>query len=252
MDVKACHGYLVSELLGAFARANSRYGESFENRTRFLREILARIRDDRPELLVTSRFSAWDGIPHPFGFGCGEGEEPAEDFTEPMKLAGFLRELGCPLLNVSIGNPYDAPHYGRPFNKPVIGGRRPPEHPLEGVARLLRVAGIMQAAVPDVLLVGTGYSWLQQHIPHVGAAIVRAKKAALIGLGRCAFAYPDAVVDLMERGHLDAAKVCVACSCCSQLMRDGGCAGCVVRDGEIYALEYREARRRVKRSIART
>lgn len=252
VDVKACHGYLVSELLGAFSRGGSRYGESFENRTRFLREVIARIRDARPELLVTSRFSAWDGIPYPFGFGCGVGEDPEEDFTGPMQLATSLRELGCPLLNVSIGNPYYAPHYGRPFNKPVVGGARAPEHPLEAVARLLRVAGIMQAAVPNVPVVGTGYSWLQQHMPHVGAAIVRAKKAALIGLGRCAFAYPDAVLDLMETGHLDAARVCVACSCCSQLMRDGGCAGCVVRDGGIYATEYRKARRRAKRSIAGT
>jgi 2,4-dienoyl-CoA reductase-like NADH-dependent reductase (Old Yellow Enzyme family) len=252
VDVKACHGYLVSELLAAFTRANSRYGESFENRTRFLREVIERIGDARPELLVTSRFSAWDGIPHPFGFGCGKGAEPAEDPAEPMQLAILLRELGCPLLNVSVGNPYYAPHYGRPFNKPVAGGQRAPEHPLEGVARLLRIAGDVQRAVPDVPLVGTGYSWLQQHIPDVGAAILRANKAALIGLGRCAFAYPDAVIDLMKTGRLDPNGVCVACSCCSQLMRDGGCAGCVVRDGEIYAAEYRAARRRAKRPGSKT
>src|SRR4051812_15850696 len=39
VDVKHCHGYLGHELLGAQARKNSKYGGSFENRTRFAREI---------------------------------------------------------------------------------------------------------------------------------------------------------------------------------------------------------------------
>ena len=36
VDVKACHGYLLHELLFSHTRKNSKYGGSFENRTRFL------------------------------------------------------------------------------------------------------------------------------------------------------------------------------------------------------------------------
>ncbi|MDY7108914.1 MAG: hypothetical protein SYC29_09790 [Planctomycetota bacterium] len=247
IDVKACHGYLVSELLGALRRRGSRYGGTYVNRTRFLREVIRRIREAYPAVLVTSRFSAWDAIPDRGGFGCGDGDPPAEDPAEPVRLARALRDLGCPLLSVSIGNPYYAPHYGRPYNTPTAGGARAPEHPLAGVARLLRITARLQEAVPDVPIAGAGYSWLQQHAPNVGAAVLRAGEAGLVGLGRTAFAYPDAAADLMQTGALDASKVCIACSCCSQLMRDGGCAGCVVRDGAIYAAEYKKARRRARR-----
>jgi 2,4-dienoyl-CoA reductase (NADPH2) len=246
VDVKSCHGYLVSELLGAFGRDGSRYGGTFENRTRFLREVIGRIRDERPDLVVTSRFSAWDAIPHPYGFGCGTGDPPAEELEEPILLAHRLCQLNCPLLSVSIGNPHYSPHHGRPYNTPTAGGERAVEHPLMGVARLLRIAACVQRAVPDVPVVGAGYSWLQQHAPHVGAAALRAGEAGLVGFGRSAFAYPDAAADLMQTGSLDRSRVCVACSCCSQLMRDGGCAGCVVRDGNVYAGEYKEARRRAR------
>jgi 2,4-dienoyl-CoA reductase-like NADH-dependent reductase (Old Yellow Enzyme family) len=244
VDIKACHGYLVSELLAARGRKDSRYGGAFENRTRFLRQVLGRIRAECPALVATSRFSAWDAIPHPYGFGCGQGDPPAEDLAEPIGLARSLREIGCPLLSISIGNPYHAPHYGRPYNHPTRGGDRAPEHPLTGVARLLRSTARIQQAVPEVPVVGAGYSWLQQHGPHVGAAVLRTGQAGLIGLGRAAFAYPDAAADLMTDGRLDPCKVCIACSCCTQLMRDGACAGCVVRDGDVYAAEYKKARRR--------
>jgi 2,4-dienoyl-CoA reductase (NADPH2) len=252
VDIKACHGYLVSELLGAFRRAGSRYGGTFDNRTRFLREIVARIRGEYPDLIVTSRFSAWDAIPHPYGFGCGDGDPPRETMAEPIELARRLVALGCPLLSVSIGNPHHAPHYGRPYNTPTRGCKRAPEHPLIGLARLLRITGRMQESVPGIPVVGAGYSWLQQHIPYVGAGVLRARQAGLVGLGRCAFAYPDAAADLMRTGSLDPAKVCIACSCCSQLMRDEGSAGCVVRDGDIYAAEYRRARRQARNRIDRS
>src|SRR5579859_4405491 len=43
VDIKHCHGYLGHELLTAHTRAGA-YGGSFENRTRFLREVVAAIR----------------------------------------------------------------------------------------------------------------------------------------------------------------------------------------------------------------
>ena len=49
VDVKHCHGYLGHEFLSAYTR-EGRYGGSFENRTRFLRETVEGIRAAAPGL----------------------------------------------------------------------------------------------------------------------------------------------------------------------------------------------------------
>ncbi len=251
VDIKACHGYLVSELLAAHTRSDSRYGGTFENRARFLLEVIRRVREACPGLMVTSRISAHDGLPYPFGFGADPERPGAEDLAEAVALVRSLEQRGCPLLSVSIGNPYYQPHWGRPFDRPVAGMDMPDEHPLVGIARLLRMTAVLQQAVPRLPIVGTGYSWLRQFFPHVGAAMVQAGKTALIGVGRLALAYPDYAADLLRRGGLDPAKVCDACSGCSQIMRDGGRAGCVRRDSELYAAEYRRGRQRARRKTKR-
>ena len=47
VDLKQCHRYLLNELLAARTRPG-KYGGSFENRTRFIRELVGRIRDAHP------------------------------------------------------------------------------------------------------------------------------------------------------------------------------------------------------------
>src|SRR5688572_32872302 len=59
VDVKHCHGYLGHELLAAHTRGGD-YGGPFENRTRFLREVVQGIRSVAPELHVGVRLSAFD------------------------------------------------------------------------------------------------------------------------------------------------------------------------------------------------
>jgi glutamate synthase (NADPH/NADH) small chain len=80
-------------------------------------------------------------------------------------------------------------------------------------------------------------------MPHVAAGAIKTGGAALCGVGRGAFAYPDTPKDVLATGRMDPAKCCVACSGCTQIMRDGGKTGCVVRDSEIYGPQYRLARR---------
>jgi glutamate synthase (NADPH/NADH) small chain len=158
-------------------------------------------------------------------------------------LARALRELGVPVLNVSIGNPYFNPHLGRPYDFPVQGLSAPQEHPLEGIARFVGITRALQQAVPDIPVAGSGYTWLRHFVPNLAAALVRTRAATLIGQGRGAFAYPDSVRDLLEKGRMDPAKTCVACSGCTQLMRDGVRTGCVIRDSAVYGPEYRLGRR---------
>jgi NADPH2 dehydrogenase len=57
VDVKHCHGYLGHEFLSAHTREGP-YGGSFENRTRFLREVVEGIRAAAPGLRIGVRLSA--------------------------------------------------------------------------------------------------------------------------------------------------------------------------------------------------
>jgi NADPH-dependent glutamate synthase beta subunit-like oxidoreductase/2,4-dienoyl-CoA reductase-like NADH-dependent reductase (Old Yellow Enzyme family) len=242
VDVKSCHRYLVSELLASFTR-EGRYGGSFENRTRFLLETLRRIRDHVPGVFIATRMNAYDAIPHPYGFGVSVADFRVPDLTEPVRLARELAALGVPVLNVSIGNPYYNPHYGRPFDFPIQGMTVPEEHPLEAIVRFAGVTRALQEAVPAVPVIASGYAWLRHLMPPVAAGLIRARWAGLVGQGRGAFAYPDSVQDVLREGRMDPAKCCVTCSACTQIMRDGGMTGCVVRDSEIYGPQYRQARR---------
>lgn len=136
-----------------------------------------------------------------------------------------------------MGVPAWQSHFGRPSDKPVPGDKAPDEHPLEGVARHLRFASELQRNSPRLAVAGSGYSWLRQYFPNVGAAMVRSGKTAIVGQGRGALAYPDFPKDLARNGRLNPRKVCTACSLCSQLLRQQKRVGCVVRDPE-----YRQAR----------
>jgi 2,4-dienoyl-CoA reductase-like NADH-dependent reductase (Old Yellow Enzyme family) len=248
VDIKACHGYLVSELLAAFGRPDSRYGGSFENRTRFLVETADKIKQRVRGLFVTSRLSLYDAIPYPNGFGVNREDPAAPDLSEPKKLIKRLRNIDYPLLNISLGVPAHQSHFGRPFDEPLIGQGLPDEHPLVGVARWLRLTTEIQKSFPTLPVVSNGYSWLRHFFPFVAAAMVEKEKAMLIGLGRGTLAYPGWVNALAADGLLDQRKVCVCCSKCSQMLRAGCRVGCAVQDPDTYQAGYREARKKAKQA----
>lgn len=243
IDVKACHRYLVSELHASFTRENSRYGgPEFDNRTRFFRNVVEKIRAAVPGIAVTTRMNAYDAMPYPYGWGMAADGSDRPDLAEPLRLVGWLADRGAPLVNITIGNPYFNPHVNRPFDLPIAGAPLPPEHPLEGVARFLHIVRQIQQAHPALPVVGGGYSWLRQFFPYVAAAAVAQGWVSLVGGGRMAFAYPDFPRELLEGRRLDPERVCVACSACTQIMRDGGRTGCVPRDAAIYEPIYKAGR----------
>ncbi|OHB63693.1 MAG: hypothetical protein A2Y77_17990 [Planctomycetes bacterium RBG_13_62_9] len=242
VDIKSCHGYLINELLACRTRPG-KYGGSFENRTRFMLEVIDKIRAELgDEVRIVTRMGIYDAIPYPYGWGVDKDDYTKPDLTEPKKLIGLLRHRGVRLINITIANPYYNPHVGRPFNEPIIGGYPEPEHPLAGVARLVSLTGEVQKEFPDVALVGTGYSWLRTLLPNVGAANKAKGLVTLIGGGRMGFAYPDFPRDIIRDGRMYPEKVCVSCSACTQIMRDGGKAGCVVRDNGVYGPIFEHGR----------
>ena len=247
VDIKACHGYLVSELLASFTRANSRYGGPLANRSRFLLETCRRVAREVPGIITTSRLSVYDGLAYPYGFGVSRNDVKKADLTEPRTVIEGLQGSGVPFLSITLGIPFLNPHLGRPYSRGVHGASPVDEHPLEGMDRLIRLTGELQAGFPGLPLVGAGYSVLHKFWPNVAAGAVKQGKVALVGMGRGALAYPDAPMDLAARGKLDPDAVCTSCSRCSQMLQDGVPVGCPVRDKETYGDEYKAGRRKARR-----
>lgn len=233
MDVKACHRYLSSELLSAYTR-DGKYGGSYENRTRFLKNEFRAARSViQGDFFLTSRLNVYDGFAYPYGFGVKKDSlEP--DLTEAIRLIGELREeFDIPLINVTMGNPYKNPHINRPYDK---GNYIPDEHPLVGVARMMEGVRGIQEAFPSLPVMGSAFSYLRQFSPNMAAAMVKEKACAIAGFGRLAFANPDFVREIKETGCIDKRHVCVTCGGCAQLLRAGKKAGCIIRDREVYQL----------------
>jgi len=239
VDIKCCHRYLNSELLSAFTRENSRYGGSFENRTRLLREsISGAMEATSGSFIVSTRMNGYDGFPYPYGFAARE--DNSVDLTETKMLVRELEKLGIKLINITMGNPYVNPHVNRPF---AVGPYKDEEHPLEGVARMLNGISEIQAAIPKIPVISSGLSYLGVASPNVAAAYIKDNGFAFAGFGRTIFANPDFANQIIKEGGLDKNKCCIACSKCTELMRAGSTPGCVIRD-ELYAKLYKEVIKR--------
>src|SRR5262249_27652394 len=204
---KQCHRYLLSELLAARARPGL-YGGSLENRTRLAREIITRIRSEVPGLLVATRLNVYDGVPPEAAgivpvpcpvWGARADDALQPDLAEPIAWVGQMIQLGVELVNVSMGNPYATPHVIRPFEYPPPDGYEPPEHPLLGVDRHVRLAEQVQRAFPRLPMVGSGYSYLQEFLFEAGAANVRDGRITFVGVGRAALPQPDFARQLAEQ-----------------------------------------------------
>ena len=250
VDVKHCHGYLGHEFLSAVDR-QGKYGGSFENRTRFLREIVSGIRAEAPGLEIGVRLSAYDFIPfkpdengigvpdhwslntdYCYAFG-GDGSGAGINLMEPRQFLGQCEALGVRLVNITAGSPYYVPHIQRPALFPPSDGYQPPEDPLVGVARLINVTAELKAAHPNLCVVGTGYSYLQEWLPNVAQNVVRAGKADFVGIGRMALVYPDICADILEGRPLDRKRICRTFSDCTTAPRNGLVSGCYPLD-EFY------------------
>ncbi len=264
VDIKQCHTYLLNELLGARTR-EGKYGGSFENRTRFIRNVLGKVRSEVGDrIILASRINVYDGVPHkkdpstgigtpmPFttpyeySFGVDREDPLKEDLTEPIQLVRVLAELGVKMVNVSMGSPYFNMHIGRPFEHAPVDGYISPEHPLIGVDRHFRLTAAIQQAFPEMVVVGTAYSWLRQFLVNAGESNLRRKRVSIVATGRGSIAYPDYANEALSFGKLNPSKVCIAVSHCTNLMRSKHNelgqfpTGCVPRD-PLYAQVLKES-----------
>ena len=245
VDVKACHGYLGHELLGARAR-EGRYGGSIENRMRFMRNIIDAVRSAVPGLLIAVRLSAFDmipfrkrsdgvgepdasaeSVPHGFGLTPAGGEASIDDATTVL---GALEAMEVRWICITAGSPYYNPHMQRPAAFPPLDGYLPPEDPLRGVARQIQATARLKARFPNLVFVGSAYSYLQEWLPNVGQHAVTAGMTDFVGLGRMVLSYPDLPADVLRGAPLRRKSVCRTFSDCTTGPRLGMVSGCYPLD----------------------
>lgn len=256
IDIKHCHGYLLHEFLSAYTRTG-KYGGSFENRTRILREIVQGIRESGNRIDIGVRLSAFDFVPfrsdlkrlatRKMGPGIPEDyqdclpyryafstkqEDPVDyDLGETFQFVRLCRQLGVKILNVSAGSPYYNPHIQRPAAYPPSDGYSPAYDPLVDVARLIGVARLIQEQASEgMIIVGSGYSYLQDFLPYVAQYVVREGWADVVGLGRMVLSYPEMLADATAEGRLVAKRICRTFSDCTTAPRNGLVSGCYPLD----------------------
>lgn len=265
VDIKHCHGYLGHEFLSAHTR-EGQYGGTFENRTRFLREVVAGIRANAPGLEIGVRLSAFDTVayrpdpskslngklgpgipeeydhllPYRWGFGVDANRPTEIDLTETIQFLSLLEKLKTPLVNITAGSPYYNPHIQRPALYPPSDGYQPPEDPLINVARQISVARELKERFPNLIFVGTAYSYLQDFLPHVAQAVVREGWVDAVGMGRMILTYPEILHDASEGKPISRKRVCRTFSDCTTAPRNGLPSGCYPLDGYYKNSEFAE------------
>jgi len=126
IEIHAAHGYLLHEFLSPLSnQRQDQYGGSFDNRTRFLREVVSAVRRVWPEeapLFV--RISATDWV------------EGGWDIEQSVELARQLKPLGVDFIDCSTG--------GNAAQAKIPVG---PAYQVPFAERIRRDAGILTGAV---------------------------------------------------------------------------------------------------------
>ena len=259
VDIKHAHGYLGHEFLTAYDRPG-KYGGSFENRTRFFREIAEGIRSEVPDLALSARVSLFDIMPfvkgpdgvgkpmewkggrYPYAFGgdgTGLGMDP--DLVETASFVKLLREYGVEFICATIGSPYYSVHMQRPAYYPVCDGYAMPEDPLCNVARHIAAVKRIRELVPEMLVVGSGYTCLQEFLPNVAENVLRRGWTDFVGIGRMVLSYPEICADVLAGRPLDRRRICRTFGDCTNAPRHGMISGCYPLD-DFYKCRAEAAR----------
>lgn len=249
VDIKHAHGYLGHEFLTAHDRPGP-YGGSFENRTRFFREIAEGIRKKCPGLQISARVSLFDifpfvkgedGIgkpmewdsskPYPYAFGGdGSGMNMDPDLKETVEFIRVLQRHGSDLICATIGSPYYNVHMQRPAYYPVSDGYLMPENPLYNVSRHIAASRRIKELCPEIKIVGSGLTCLQEYLSNAAEYSVANREMDFAGIGRMVLSYPDICSDVLEGRPLKRNMICRTFGDCTNAPRAGMISGCYPLD----------------------
>ncbi len=219
VDIRTCHGYLLNELLSSYNRSG-KYGGSYENRTRLLKNIIKGVKE-RTNLIIAVRLNIVDGLPYPYGWGSDQSNSVNQDMTEPLKLVSELENMGVRIMNISAGIGAVTPYMIRPFDF----GKVPDEHPMESINRLLSSAKTVKAMAPKMIVAGSGFTWMRQYSANVAAGCIQKNWFDFAGFGRQWISDPEYANEILEGKPFH--KTCTTCGACMALLKNGKQIRCV-------------------------
>lgn len=148
VEIHAAHGYLLNEFLSPLSNQRTdQYGGSFENRMRFLREVIAAVRSEWPERLpLFLRISA------------SEWAEGGWTIDDSVGLAKMVKPLGIDLIDCSSGGSVASakmllgPGYQVPFAEAVRNRGGIPTAAVGMITDPHQAEAILQAGQADLVL----------------------------------------------------------------------------------------------------
>jgi NADPH-dependent 2,4-dienoyl-CoA reductase/sulfur reductase-like enzyme len=201
VEVHAAHGYLPGQFLSPLTnRRNDGYGGSLENRTRFLREVLAAIRAAvGPDYPVGVRLSGSEGV---------EGGIQPDEARGTAEILERARSID--FLNVSLGSYYAFHKFIGAMHEP-LGYEIPTSEP---VTKAVRVPTIVTGRIMDL---------------HDAERVVRSGIAQLVSMVRATIADPE-IVAKSFRGDAARVRPCISCNqgCVGGLLGAPGQVSCLV------------------------
>ena len=182
VEVKACHGYLLSSFLSPHSnKRTDGYGGGLRGRAKIVLEILRRIRAKvGDELPICCRFNGADHY---------EGGLTLED---AQQLAPMFAEAGADFLSVSAGV-----HGSYPVVIPPVDVEHGCYvHLAEGVKNVVDVPVVAVGRISD---------------PWMAEDILQAGKADIVAMGRALLADPE-LPNKARRGEFREIRKCIACN----------------------------------------
>jgi 2,4-dienoyl-CoA reductase-like NADH-dependent reductase (Old Yellow Enzyme family) len=230
VEFKLAHGFLLNDFLRPGNQRSGAYGGSFENRIRFIIELLdgARAVLKGKRFILSARISAYEGAVG--GFGSPGPEGVVEAIEEPLAFAVAAAAAGLDLLSVSGGS--------SSANLEIL---LPTSRYPEGVYRHFGWTRRLKAGA-GIPVIGAGYSYLRDGHNDLPGDNLELKSLAywarrnveegltdIVGLGRQVIADPAFPRKLLA-GDFGAMDFCTTCSGCGVLLGAQKNVGCVVYD----------------------
>ena len=104
-----------------------------------------------------------------------------------------------------------------------------------GVARQVEATAQIARYTPEMTVIGSAYTYLQEWLPHVAQAVIGAGDASMVGLGRIALSYPHLPDDVLAGTTPDRRLVCRTFSDCTTAPRAGLVSGCYPLDTSLQS-----------------
>lgn len=183
VELHAAFGYLIGAFLSAYSnKRTDKYGGNLENRTRFLREIIEKVRSKVRDLLIGCRISAEEFV------------DGGLTLEESKKIVPMLVDAGMDVISVAAGT-YLTMNHMLPTEEM---GEGPHVYLAEGIKEVVDVPVICVGNIRDM-----GFA----------QKIIAEERADLVAMGRAQVA-DSQIVNKSKNGLLDSIVECDWCNRC--------------------------------------